>query len=228
MFRTVLVALIAVFALTAIAASSALASPEWYVKKAGVFKKVTTAVKVEFEASKLAMIYNLGGGYEGMSCTTSTFGHGTVEAAGVGKIEAFRAGRPEENCQGGKIKENSEGNVCTEHGIEEMTAINTPWTTQLSAEGTSIRMGISQSPLPGFKFKCKTIGGTQILVSCEGNTSARAFNNATAGLVEDEFESKSPRTTCAKEKEKGEWKGTLKVKPSKAENEAGIEAVKAE
>jgi hypothetical protein len=45
-FRTTLVALGAVFALSAVAASSASAAPEWYVKKGGVFKKVTEAVNV--------------------------------------------------------------------------------------------------------------------------------------------------------------------------------------
>jgi hypothetical protein len=227
--RIGLTALAAVLVLSAVVAATASAAPEWYAKKAGVFKKVTTAVKVEFEASKLAMIDNLGGAYEGMSCTTSNFGHGTVEAAGAGKIETFSAENGKTQCKGGKIKENGEGNVCEEHGIEEMTAINAPWKTQLSAEGTSIRASISsESGTPGFRFKCKTIGGTSILVTCEGNTSAHAFSNATAGLVEAEFESKSPRTTCAKQKEAGEWKGTLKVKPSKVEKEAGVEALKVE
>jgi sulfite exporter TauE/SafE len=49
MFRMVLGALLAVFALSAVAASSASAAPEWYVKKGGVFKKVTEPVKVVFE-----------------------------------------------------------------------------------------------------------------------------------------------------------------------------------
>ncbi len=43
----VVVALAAVFALTAVAASSALATPEWYVKKGGTYSKVKEAVKVK-------------------------------------------------------------------------------------------------------------------------------------------------------------------------------------
>jgi hypothetical protein len=226
--RTGLTALAAVLALAAVAVAPALAAREWYVKKGGTYSKVTTAVKVEFEASKLAMIDNLGGAYEGLSCTSSKFGTGTVESAGAGKIETFRTSEPNSDCKGGKIKENSEANFCEEHGIGETTGRNEPWNTQLASEGSTIRVGISAGATPEFQASCKSFGGTKILFTCGINTSAHASSNATAGLVEAEFEAKSARTACGAEKTAGEWKGVLKVKPSKSEKEAGVEALKVE
>jgi hypothetical protein len=227
--RTGLTALAAVLALAAVAVSPALAAREWYVKKGGTYSKVTTAVNVRFEASKVAMIRNEGGAYSGLSCTSSNFGHGTVESGGLGKIEQFETANPQLLCRGGKIKENTEVNFCEEKGIESTSTIHLPWKTELTQEGTATRASIASSGAgtPGFFAKC-TGGFGKIQFECGVNTSAHMANNVTAGLVEAEFDTKSAKTGCGKANEAGEWKGILKVKPTEAEKTAGVEAIKVE
>jgi hypothetical protein len=224
--KTTFVALLAVLALGAVAASSALASPAWYVKKGGTWTKASTAVKVEFEASKLAMIDNEGGVYKGLSCT-GHFGAGVVGSSGL-TIEKFEPGRAKEQCKGGKIKENTETNACEKEGIETTKIGYAPWTTALSTEGTTIRASISGSfGIPEMTVVCK-VAGVKRQFSCDINTSAHMIDNATSLTVEAEFEAKSKRTECINGKEAGEWKGILKIAPSTAEKTAGVEGVKVE
>jgi hypothetical protein len=218
MLRTVPVALVAVLALGAVAASSALASPEFYVKKAGVFKKVTESVNVTLE-NQFELIDTKNEGF-GESCTGEA--SGAVKAAGLGNLETFRVF---ERCKG-------LGNPLLCETAETGTALNMPWGLELYKEGTEVRNriveGVSKNGTPAWHFSCKGRFG-EGNDTCNVNTSAHITNNATKGWVEVVFDAKSKKTKCSGGgAESGEWKGVLKMKPTEKEKKAGVEAIKVE
>jgi hypothetical protein len=107
--RIVFAALVAVFALGAVTASSAFASPEWYVKKAGKFAKVTTSANVVSTGTfELIDTKNPGGLTLSISCKGEA--SGPIKAGGIGEIEAFHS----TSCVAGKGTLQS----CKEKGIE--------------------------------------------------------------------------------------------------------------
>lgn len=221
-----LLALVAALALSALTASAAFASPHWYVKKGGSFKEASTAVKVQFEASKLTFIDNTGELYNGWSCTGS-FGEGTVESGGLGKIERFAPELPESHCKGGELKKGI--NECTK--LAKVEDVNLPWSTTLYAEGSEIRATLGAHAgggAPGFKYECKTsLGKTTVECIANPSTSAHMINNSIPGLVEAKFDTKSKKISCGSG-EKGELSGVLKIEPTEAETKAGVEAIKVE
>src|ERR1700751_1070846 len=84
------IGLVAVFALTAVTAASASASPEWYAKKAGVWGKITTPVKFTAE-SKYEMTdtkNKIGVEVLTISCKATT--NGVVGAGAAGKINEIK------------------------------------------------------------------------------------------------------------------------------------------
>jgi hypothetical protein len=221
------------FALGAAATSSALASPHWYVKKAGTFKEASTAVKVTLEASNLTLINNTGEIYTGWSCS-GPFGSGTIESGGLGKIQVFVPQGGGRECKGGKLTTKAV-NECGKEPSLLLEAIDLYWKTTLYVEGSEIRatLGAGGSGTPGLKYTCKGEFG-EVAATCEftTTTSAHMVNNASAGLVEAEFDAKSKRMRCStggsKAEEVGEWKGVLKFEPTEEEKKAGVEAIKVE
>ncbi|HWY89440.1 MAG TPA: hypothetical protein VNY31_02105 [Solirubrobacteraceae bacterium] len=223
MSKTVFAALIAIFALSAVAASSALASPEWYVKKAGVFKKVTTSVNVNVETSKLQIVdtkYELGVPL-GIACRAA--GKGVIKSGGASSISQGLKVEGLEFCEGveGKI-EGKGSRFCKQ--VLLVTPIS-EWTAELYMEGSEVRERLLKG---GWQFECETIIG-RVGDTCEIATSAHAGNNTTAGSVEAAFDTKSSKTSCShRGAGSGEWKGTLTITPTTSEKEAGVEAIKVE
>jgi hypothetical protein len=221
--RMTFLALLAVFALSAVAAASASASPEWYVKKGGVFKKAGTAVKVNFTGTYELYYHPKLGSYR-FSCTvgpSSELISGTIEAASLGSITKFSPAFPETECKGVKEKLN----VC-ESGVEAEKSANLPWATELYSEGTEKRIRIKSggSLPPVTEWKCR---GT--IFECDLNTTARVNNKTLPDVVEATFDAKSNKVVCNNgAKAEGEWKGTLTIAPSEAEKKAGVEGIKVE
>ncbi len=215
MSRMVLVALVAAFALSAVAASSAFASPEWYAKKGGVWAKVTTSLKVKatitFEATDT--------GYKGLfgkSRTVRCEGapEGEIKSGGIGDIYAMNA----KGCEAVSVCEN----------VEHWSFENIPWGTELYSSGSEVRDRIvdgSSGKRPAWNMECKiALLGSEV-DECGLNTSTHITNNA-SGYVEAAFDSKSNKTVCSQfsKEETGEWKGVFKIKPT----ESGVEAIKVE
>jgi hypothetical protein len=217
---TVLVALVAVFAISAVATSSALASPEWYVKKSGVFAKVTTSVKVTMGSSKIEVIdtkrTNAFKVPFGMSCTVLE-GIGVIKSAGAGEVSSFKV--PVKDCTGVK----REGRQYCEK-VTNVEANGLSWKTELYSEGSEVRERLVPSSEAGLRFECETSLGS-LSDDCSSNTSFHISNNALLGLAEATFDAKTSKTQCSLGgKEAGEWAGGFTTKA----NEAGVEAIKAE
>jgi hypothetical protein len=212
--KMVFVAFAAVLAISAVAASSAFASPEWYAKKAGVFAKITTAVKVGFE-SKLELVDRSEFGFscEGAPAT------GEIKAGGAGVISTFEVKSGGGACKGIKTT----GKACE---LESFSAVNLPWTTSLYAEGTEIRqryVGVGGTEA-GITFKC---GGETDTCVFAGST--HMVNNVLGALVEAQFDAKTGLSQCSYSNGKhGEWKGVMKIKPTSTEKSKGVEAIKVE
>lgn len=214
--RTVFLALIAAFAISAAAAASASASPEWYVKKAGVFAKLTTSVNVKLENKIELLDFDS----IGFSCEAAT-ATGEIKTGGAGVIKTFEArGLEAEGCKG--IKNQGGGGK----ELESFQAANLPWTTELYKEGTEIRQRDAGTggKAPGVTFR---VGGSTD--ECVGATSTHMTNNLTAGLVEAAFDAKSGKNKCSwSNGNNGEWKGVMKIKPTSEEKAKGVEAIKVE
>lgn len=220
MLRIMFLALVTVFALAAIAASSALAAPEWYAKKSGVWAKVTTPVKIKIEGT---VEVNDREGYPSLkrplaiSCHfTEALNEGEVKPAGAGKIE-LHLGSAE--CKPATV----ENNTC--QAIEGKASTNLPWATELYSEGSELRQRLVNggAGTPIWTFKCKTFFNP-IEDNCSFNTSMHT-TNLVSGLVEAALDTKSNQTYCSSSnKTDGEWKGSLKFKA----NQTGVEAIKVE
>ena len=220
------VALVAVFALSAVAASSASASPEWYVKKAGVFKKVTTAVNVTWETvekGKITLIdtANLIWLETPLGIECGAEGEGKIESAGAARIGTLTTKTG--TCEGVVGRRER---YCKE--VRRVEPLSN-WLSALYTEGSEVRNRFTYG---GWKFTCSGTGGVQTDF-CESKTSTHMTNNTSAGAVEAAFDTKSNKTNCEdgghKEGEgAGEWKGTLRITPTASEKTAGVEAIKVE
>jgi hypothetical protein len=224
MLRMVCTALVAALALAAVASASALASPEWHVRKKGTWSKVTTSVAVAPEAVKVGLA--LGKEKEGFRCT-STHSEGSIEAAGAGQLTRFPAvEEPGSHCEDVK---GAGLNGCSK--VDSITEGSLPWHTELYAEGSEIRahlVGHAGGGVPSLRVECEGLLG-RFTFECSGVTSLHMANNGTAGVVEGTFDSKSAKVKCVGGGgEPGEWLGTIKVKPTAKEVTNGIEAIKVE
>ncbi len=204
--------------LGAAAGTSASAAPTWFVKKGGVYAKVTTAITVELEAKNAGVTKTAKGGYWGLNCTASSAGGGAIESEGAGKLTSFL------NVSGCEPAKEGEGiRMCLTLG--SWKAANLSWKTELYSEGTEHRARFASggAGTPAFEFECNGAPN-----KCLANTSLHLTNTAT-GTVEAVYDSKSHKTECTPElKEAGTWHGTLVVKPTAAEKAAGVEAIKVE
>ncbi len=208
------VALVAVFAFSAVAASSALASPEWYVKKSGLFEKVKESVPVtgtlSFEVVDTFLEED-----GGLSCSGQA-PDDSLKSGGILEITKF------------------EGYTCkTVKGCERLEKspepTNMPWQLELYTEGSEIRgkLKASNGNTPAFAFTCrwekKQNAETDV---CGMNTSTK-MKNLLSGFVEATFDEKTAKTNCTLGgKGKGELKGVFStVKPKE---KSGVEAIKVE
>ena len=214
--RTICAALLAVFALGAVASASASAAPEWYVKKAGVFKKVAEPVSVGGTVSWELIDTGTGKfGLEpgGVSCKAVS--QGELKSGGISDIVTINS----EECHQVKACEKIEGSAPPE---------NLPWQLELYKEGSEIRSRIVSSGkgTPEFVFTCKIRGITKTDV-CGMNTSTQMSNNVLSGFVEATFDAKSAKTNCTwGGTGKGELKGAFAaIKPIE---KSGVEAIKVE
>ena len=224
MFRRALVALVAVFALSAIAASAASASPEWYVKKAGTWSKVgATAVQIEANESNFEIINTK---YEGfpsffaVSCKSGSAQHslqGELKASGKSMIDSFG---------GGECKPSEGSNAC--RSFRKIEAVAIPWEAELFTEGSELRQRVlAGGQSRGVDLTCEGLK-TEF---CSATTSTHTTNVTSPGLeVWAEWNAKSAKVQCTNSliENAGEWKGVLKIKPTKAEKEKGIEGIKVE
>jgi hypothetical protein len=214
--RRLIVALVAVFALGAVASSAALASPEWYVKKGGTYSKVKEAVKFKgnFRLEEIVTPKGYGLPYNepfGLKCTSTS--EGELKSGGITDITIIRG----PTCQA--------LDTC-ERVVENVYFYNIPWQLELYTEGTEIRDKFVSGPngLAGFGFVCKTRWLGEKKVETYLSTSTH-MTNLSSGLVEAAFDAKSATTKWS-----GggtiEWKGQfLTVEPVAG---TGVEAIKVE
>ena len=207
MYRIVLVAL-AVFALSAVTASAALAAPEWFVKTGGKASKLTSSLGVK-ATTNLTVEDSAWNSGTKISCKGTM--EGTLEPSGIGKISAYVA----TGCE----------NVKNCPGPYTVESLNLPWKTELytgGETGAKIRLVSGGSGTPGWRFTCETIIG-KTEDQCNFNTSAR-LSNAAFGNVEAEFNaSETARTSCSLGgAEAGVLRGTIAIA-----HPASVEAIEA-
>jgi hypothetical protein len=205
-YRALLV-LVAMIMVSGIAAGSAFATPEWYAKTGGVFKKLTSTLNVK-AITKFSVIdsqFLVGEG--GLSCE----GHaeGTVEVGGVGKINSFTV----TSCKA----------IGSCSAPATVRSVNLSWKTELYSEVGTVRERLVSggSGTPGWEFECETLLG-HVKDLCNLNTSGHMINSGVS--VEAEFEEKSNKTTCGRGGlESGRLAGIVKFSPPE-----GVEAIKVE
>jgi hypothetical protein len=210
-----LVALVAVCAFSAVAASSALASPEWYVKKGGTYSKVKEAVKVKAAFGLEEIVVPEFGEKFGIKCKGTATGE--LKSGGISDISQIITGGVD--CE----KVDACEQLLEEGGVRP---VNSPWQLELYKEGTEIRSKIvsSGSGTPEFIFWCKTwfSGETEVKTSLSTSTH---MTNLASGFVEAAFDAKSAKVPWA-DGGKIEWKGPfLTIEPVE---KSGVEAVKVE
>ncbi len=208
----VVVALVAVFALSAVAASSALATPEWYVKKAGKFEKVKEAVKVQgtyswdLVATDPQVLLEPGG------IALSAEFEGELKSGGIALLKTMNEakGKAISPCQ--KLV----GSAGPSH---------LPWNLELYKEGTEVRSKILNggSGAPEYKFECEWFEWGDRIELSNLNTSIK-MTNLTSN-VEGAFDTKSAETEC-RFAGPCKWTGVfVTVKPIE---KSGVEAIKVE
>lgn len=203
-YRTVLVTLVAALALSAAAASSALAAPEWYAKKGGALSKVTSPLEAAATTSLTVTDSGWLGGVK-VKCTGKMTQ--TLEAGGVSKVTGYAA----TSCE-------TVAGTCNPTIAE---AQNLPWKAELYAEGTEVRSRLVSggSGTPGWEFYCASVGQFD---TCNFNTSANVLNTW-SGSVQAVFDAQSNKTTCSQGgAEAGRLEGTVTLEPPK-----GVEAIQA-
>jgi hypothetical protein len=210
--RVVLVALVAAFAFSAVAASSALASPEWYVKKAGKYEKVSEAVNVGGTVSFDAVIvYSTFKEFPGEAkCHGSV--KGELKSGGISDITSLTI----EKCEVGKWIV----------GIGRGEARNFPWQAELYKEGSEIRSRLVNGGhgTPEYTATVKWTGPPAGEEKVSFTFPSSHMGNLLSGFVESSFDAKSEQTYS--KLDTIEWKGSfVTVKPLE---KSGVEAIKVE
>jgi len=214
------VTLVAVFALGAVTASSAFASPEWYVKKGGTYSKVKEAVKVKVNWGLEEIVTPEGGPpyNEKFGIKCKAVGTGEIKPGGISDITGIEA----------PACEKVDGCTRLVGGVIPSAL---PWQLELYKEGTEIRSKFVKGPngMAGFTFTCETnfIGKAECETSL--NTSTH-MTNLVSGFVEAAFDAKSAKSSCSIHPSgrvgEVEFKGPLvTVEPVE---KSGVEAIKVE
>jgi|SRR5665213_226467 len=174
--RTLGLALVAVFAFSAVAVSSASAI-EWQLGKAKIEKaKASTAETVEELTLRDVKEKSA------IKCKGSSTGK-----VGPGVADTI---------------ETAKATGCTviegpcEAGTATAVAVNLPWTTTYVLNGTEKRDNITTTGSnPGYKVECRVFGIFKVQDECTGNTSVKLTNQLTGVL--GTFE-KTPKGTCTR------------------------------
>ncbi|HSZ69974.1 MAG TPA: hypothetical protein VK756_06410 [Solirubrobacteraceae bacterium] len=178
-YRTVLV-LAALFALSAATASAALASPEWLVKKGGVYNVLTGATEIEAPGT---FVVNDMRENEKLSCELTMMS--TQEPGGIGKINGVAV----------KTCKLSGSGICESLAAVKMTDL--PWKTELSKSSGDMRVGLVNggSGTPQVQFECHTTIGN-VLNVCAVNSTAMLENEVSPPNVQARYEGASGETEC--------------------------------
>ena len=181
--RRVPVALAAVFALSAMVASSAFAAPAWFAKTGGNYNKLVGALEVKTTTNLTVTDTHWGGEGTKVSCEVTV--KGTIEAGGLGKINNYEANASSCKPNGSCAK------------ITSVEAVHLPWKTELYSEEGQIRERLVSggSGTPSWQFSCETLGVHQADL-CNFDTSTSMLNEV-SGSVQAEFDAKSNLTTCS-------------------------------
>jgi hypothetical protein len=228
-------ALLAVFALGAVAASSAFASPEWYVKKGGVWTRATSSVKVELinTIQKVWVSETSGEAYIGVECAGEggIRTEGSIGSAGKAEITVFEPHPKTSKHCNPRVKGSGVSECET---FTEERAIALPWNTELYSEGSETRIKIgphSGGNSPGVLAEC-TFSFAPFDLECHVAESAEVISEPSNGAFALWFNEKTKKTFCSGTlhggTESGIWGGLLVFKPSKAEAEKGVEGIKVE
>lgn len=182
--RTLGLALVAVFAMGAVAAASASAAPEW--KLNGIVLTSPSAVT----SKGTLKLEDTGTGVQ-VECTGSD--KGTIGPKSVDEITEIKVEGPLAKNRCKVLKGTS---LC---GTEaEAVALNLDWGTALEEPVVNeIRDKITNAGNdPGWEVKC--LGGLKASDKCTGDTSTLMHNNTpAAGEVTAEFEAKSAHANCS-------------------------------
>jgi hypothetical protein len=174
--KTLGIALVAVLALSIIAAASASAAPVWEEETFGVWSEIK--VKAKFEGTSIVTLLDEGTGIE-LEC--EGFNGGTVGPGSGSEIT------------------NLTTNKCIvlkgPCASAASTAPNLPWKAKLVLAGTEIRDEIENGGKgePGWNFVC----GGAVVDTCTAKMSTAMFNFVPTGKVEEVFDAKSPKTNCS-------------------------------
>jgi hypothetical protein len=224
--RKLPVVLVAVLALSAVAVSSASAAPEWHVKKAKTWSKVSTPVNVTFKGS-YELTFEFNGSYDKFKCEENNI-EGTIASGGLGTISKFAQFEPHQQCKG--IETEKKLNECP--SIEKVNAWHLPWQTDLYAEGAATRAKIvhKEGALgAASEWTCKSEIFGKHPLACSVETSTQLSNNPIAGTVEANSDTKSNKVWCVTESQVGGvWTFRESIRPTEAEKTAGVEAIKVE
>jgi hypothetical protein len=207
-----------VLSMTAVCAT-AFAAPEYYAKTKGTWAKVTKTVQIQSESKNLEIVaptWSPGLPEFRVKCTEWS-SPGEVRSSTLAVISPFNV-----KCEGVVSHKEPKTKLCV--NIIGVNA-NTEWTLEPYKEGTKTRMRYREAVAI---FECETVFGERPRVLCSIETNALVTNDVLGGLVEDAFETKSPKTACEGKSETGIWTGTITLEPSGKEKMAGVEAIKVE
>lgn len=183
-------ALVAVFMMGAVAASSAMAAHQWLINKSPI------ASRVKVHSLGLLLLEDSGTGTK-LHCHGANDGY-----VGPGNVDLVLAITKELLGTNDKIPCTfDKAGLCNSGKPVTALALNLPWLTLITLIGGKVRDIIEKDPSasvsgnPGWKVTCTNILGGESIDECtlaEGNT---ALANSAAG-VEAIFDAESPNANC--------------------------------
>jgi hypothetical protein len=183
-------ALVAAFAMSAVAATAASAAPVWEEEVGGVFKPITVAkASTSTGTLKLKDTGTLLGESE-VECTGTD--KGTVGAGSADTITEIKA----TECKGIKV---CKAPVTAEALNVAPKLAGGVWQTALETVGTETRDKVtttSGTKVVGWTVTCETSFGKQTDV-CESASTTTAMTNNANGTVTATFDAKSPSAKCS-------------------------------
>jgi hypothetical protein len=183
--RLIGLALVAVFAFSAVTVASASAAPVWEQQIGGTFGPITTPVTA---ASKSIGNLTLTDSVAGTSIECAGTDSGKVGAGSKDEVTSITAS---------SCKFVTAGS-CTSSKPVTATAKNLPWITELYEEAGKVRDHVkahSGGGEPGYDVECTVAGIFKVQDECLGETNT-AMNNVTGG-VEAVFDATSPKVKCS-------------------------------
>jgi hypothetical protein len=173
MFRSTLLVLVSLLAVSAVASASASAAPEWLLNE----KPVTESTPVTFTLRAFeASDTKSPGGAVTITCGAGS-GKGTVAPSGGGSITEFKLSKCSRKVAGAcKSQTKAE-----EESTEWVRMINLSWPTKLTTTGryrfgdwVESHGGNGAGPDMGFEWECTNIIGTKTKDKCEAGSIEEA------------------------------------------------------